>query len=102
MTLLDEVRSLEELGIGTLWVADHYAFPPRPSAPVLEAWTTLAALAAGTRRIRPGMMVGNVATGVAWQWQGGQITYAHYISSKEFTTQTTNPGYGAITLSLEY
>ncbi len=39
---------------------------------------------------------------MAWQWHGGQITYAHYISSKEFTTQSTTPGYGAITLSLEY
>lgn len=48
------------------------------------------------------LVVGNIAVGVAWQWHGGQITYAHYISSKEFTTQTTNPGYGAITLSLEY
>lgn len=48
------------------------------------------------------ILVGNVAAGVAWQWRGGQITYAHYISSKEFTTQSTNPGYGAVTLSLEY
>lgn len=47
-------------------------------------------------------LVGNLAAGMAWQWRGGQITYAHYISSKEFTTQSTNPGYGAITLSLEY
>jgi lipid A 3-O-deacylase len=48
------------------------------------------------------ILVGNVAAGVAWQWRGGQITYAQYVSSKEFTTQTSNPGYGAITLSLEY
>ena len=48
------------------------------------------------------ILVGNIALGVAWQWRGGQITYAHYVSSKEFTTQSTNPGYGAITLSLEY
>ena len=47
-------------------------------------------------------LVGNVAVGVAWQWHGGQITYAQYISSREFTTQATNPGYGAVTLSLEY
>lgn len=57
---------------------------------------------AASHSVNKEILVGNVATGVAWQWQGGQITYAHYISSKEFTTQTTNPGYGAITLSLEY
>ncbi len=45
--MLDEVRYLDRLGVGTLWVADHYAFPRRPIAPVLEAWTTLEALAAG-------------------------------------------------------
>ena len=48
------------------------------------------------------ILVSNIAAGVAWQWRGGQITYAHYISSKEFTTQSTNPSYGAVTLSLEY
>ena len=57
---------------------------------------------AASHSVNKEILVGNLAAGIAWQWQGGQITYAHYISSKEFTTQTTNPGYGAITLSLEY
>jgi alkanesulfonate monooxygenase SsuD/methylene tetrahydromethanopterin reductase-like flavin-dependent oxidoreductase (luciferase family) len=61
-TLRDEVGFLEETDIGTVWVADHYAFPPRPTAPVLEAWTTLAALEASTSRVRLGTMVSNVAT----------------------------------------
>ncbi|MBV9577884.1 MAG: LLM class flavin-dependent oxidoreductase [Chloroflexi bacterium] len=61
--LVDEVGFLEErAGLGTVWVADHYAFPPRPTAPLLEAWTTLAGLAASTSRIRLGTMVSNVAT----------------------------------------
>jgi alkanesulfonate monooxygenase SsuD/methylene tetrahydromethanopterin reductase-like flavin-dependent oxidoreductase (luciferase family) len=60
--LLDEARYLEDLGIGTLWVADHYALPPRPTAPIFEAWTTLAALAARTTRLRLGTLVSNVAT----------------------------------------
>lgn len=57
---------------------------------------------ASSHRVEKEVLVGNVAAGIAWQWQGGQITYAHYISSKEFTAQTTTPGYGSITLSLEY
>lgn len=57
---------------------------------------------ADSHSVNKELLVGNVATGLAWQWNGGQITYAHYVSSKEFTTQTTNPGYGSITLSLEY
>ena len=36
-TLRDEVGFLDDTDIGTVWVADHYAFPPRPTAPVLEA-----------------------------------------------------------------
>jgi alkanesulfonate monooxygenase SsuD/methylene tetrahydromethanopterin reductase-like flavin-dependent oxidoreductase (luciferase family) len=59
--LLEEVRYLEDLGIGTVWLADHYAWPPRPAAPVLEAWTTLAALAARTSRVRLGTLISNVA-----------------------------------------
>jgi hypothetical protein len=57
---------------------------------------------ASSHRVDKEYLVGNVSAGVAWQWQGGQITYAHYLSSKEFTTQTANPAYGSITLSLEY
>lgn len=57
---------------------------------------------ASSHRVDKEYLVGNVSVGAAWQWQGGQITYAHYLSSKEFTTQATNPGYGSITLSLEY
>jgi alkanesulfonate monooxygenase SsuD/methylene tetrahydromethanopterin reductase-like flavin-dependent oxidoreductase (luciferase family) len=59
--LLDEVRYLEELAMGTVWLADHYAWPPRPDAPVLEAWTTLSALAAQTARVRLGTLISNVA-----------------------------------------
>jgi alkanesulfonate monooxygenase SsuD/methylene tetrahydromethanopterin reductase-like flavin-dependent oxidoreductase (luciferase family) len=59
--LLEEVRYLEELEIGTVWLADHYAWPPRLDAPVLEAWTTLAALATRTKRVRLGTLISNVA-----------------------------------------
>lgn len=46
--------------------------------------------------------VGDVAAGVAWQWEGGKITYARYMRSKEFREQKRAQGYGSITLSLEY
>src|SRR5262245_21797033 len=59
-TMLDSVYYLEACGFGTVWVADHYAWPPRPETPLLEAWTTLAALASATQRIRLGTCVTNV------------------------------------------
>ena len=47
-------------------------------------------------------LVGDIAGGVAWQWHGGKITYAHYIRSKEYVGQGRTHGYGSISLSLEY
>ena len=49
---LADVLALEEAGAGTVWVADHYGWPPRPEWELLEAWTTLAGVAAATKRIR--------------------------------------------------
>jgi hypothetical protein len=46
--------------------------------------------------------VGDLATGIAWQWQGGKITYARYVRSKEFVTQENAHVFGSITLSLEF
>ncbi len=46
--------------------------------------------------------VGDLSTGIAWQWQGGKITYARYVRSKGFTTQESAHAFGSITLSLEY
>ena len=57
--LRDEVRYLETLDIGTVWLGDGYADPPHPV--VLEAWTTLAALATQTTRVRLGTMVSDLA-----------------------------------------
>lgn len=47
-------------------------------------------------------LVGDLAAGIAWQWQGGKITYAHYLRSKEFDTQESTHNFGSITLGLEY
>lgn len=45
--------------------------------------------------------VGDIAAGVAWQWQGGKITYAHYLRSREFEGQDAAHNYGSVTLSFE-
>jgi alkanesulfonate monooxygenase SsuD/methylene tetrahydromethanopterin reductase-like flavin-dependent oxidoreductase (luciferase family) len=49
----------DELGFDSLWVPDHF-FIERPKGvltPYPEAWTTMTALAVGTRRVRVGSMV---------------------------------------------
>jgi alkanesulfonate monooxygenase SsuD/methylene tetrahydromethanopterin reductase-like flavin-dependent oxidoreductase (luciferase family) len=60
--LLDDARFVESLGLDNLWLADHFMWPPRPDMPILECWTTLAALAAETQNIRLGPLVTNIAT----------------------------------------
>lgn len=56
----DDVRYLEALGIGTVWIGDTYTMPPSYGGAVLEAWTTLAALASCTERVRLGTMVSDI------------------------------------------
>ena len=50
-------RAAEEAGLDALFRSDHYSAIIRPVAGALDAWTTLAALAAITSRIRIGTMV---------------------------------------------
>lgn len=56
----------------------------------------------GSHSVDKKYFVGDLATGIAWQWQGGKITYARYIRSKEFATQENAHAFDSITLSLEY
>ncbi len=63
-TLAGHVRDLasqvDEAGVDTLWVADHLLqMDPNASVdePMLEAWSTLAFVAATTRRVRLGTLV---------------------------------------------
>lgn len=60
--MLENAQYFEKMGIGTFWIADHYAIPFDPAGPLLEAWTTLAALASQTERIRLGTAITNVST----------------------------------------
>jgi alkanesulfonate monooxygenase SsuD/methylene tetrahydromethanopterin reductase-like flavin-dependent oxidoreductase (luciferase family) len=52
-------REVEELGLDSLWVADHLVNPVG-SKPFYEGWTTLAALAQATSRIRVGTLVSSI------------------------------------------
>lgn len=56
--LAERWRRVEELGFDSLWVADSLSLP-RPIA--YEAWSTCAALAATTSRVRVGVLVANIA-----------------------------------------
>ena len=56
--VLDAARSAESLGLDGVFAFDHF-FPPggAPDRPALEAYTTLAAVAAATERVKLGTLV---------------------------------------------
>lgn len=58
-TMVDAAQSAEECGFDSFWIMDHLFTPGAPvPIPVLEAWITMTALAAKTKRIRLGQLVG--------------------------------------------
>ena len=72
--LLDDVLFAEKIGLESAWLADQ-AVPDDVS--ILEAWTALAALAAGTQRIRLGTLVTNVAMRNAMMLARQALTVDH-------------------------
>ncbi len=51
-------QTADEVGFASAWLVDHFHTTPRPSQEVtFECWTTTAALARDTRRIRIGQTV---------------------------------------------
>jgi alkanesulfonate monooxygenase SsuD/methylene tetrahydromethanopterin reductase-like flavin-dependent oxidoreductase (luciferase family) len=57
---LETARRLEAVGYAGVWAWDHFVSRGRLRDPMLECWTTLAATAAVTSRIRVGSFVSNV------------------------------------------
>ena len=57
--LCDAAQRADAAGLDSLWTWDHLmAIVGRPEGPILEGWTTLAALAAVTTKSTLGLMVG--------------------------------------------
>lgn len=51
-------QTADEIGFASLWLVDHFHTIPHPSQEVtFECWTTTAALARDTKRVRVGQMV---------------------------------------------
>jgi len=55
--MVDLWQRSEALGFESAWLPDHLVPPFRPEGPILEAWTTLAALALETSYMRLGILV---------------------------------------------
>lgn len=53
----DAAEAFEDLGFDSLWVCDHLYGPQSPQLPILEAWSTIAAVAAITSKVNLGTLV---------------------------------------------
>ena len=53
----EAATTFENLGFDSVWVCDHLYGPQSPNLPILEAWSTIAAMAAITDRVELGTLV---------------------------------------------
>src|SRR3712207_6214150 len=53
----DAALTFEQLGFDSVWLNDHLYGVPRAEIPILEAWSTLAAVGAITERVELGTLV---------------------------------------------
>src|SRR6266700_1162533 len=56
-TLTHVAQMADELGYETVWVSDHFQTVPPSQATLFESWTTAAAVARDTKRVRIGQLV---------------------------------------------
>jgi alkanesulfonate monooxygenase SsuD/methylene tetrahydromethanopterin reductase-like flavin-dependent oxidoreductase (luciferase family) len=80
---LESARAAEKAGFAGVWSWDHFISRGKKTDPVLECWTTLAAAAAVTSRIRVGSFINNVMNrhpavlarmiATIWDQSGGRV-----------------------------
>jgi alkanesulfonate monooxygenase SsuD/methylene tetrahydromethanopterin reductase-like flavin-dependent oxidoreductase (luciferase family) len=75
-------RTLDGLGVDSLWLADHLANPLRPERPWLDGWTALPALAGVTTRARVGVLVSSMTLRNAAVLAKAAVTLDHITNGR--------------------